>query len=85
MAPAQTSASPSYSGKWYPQKSWKVTQQETQQQVRYHKNLIVNDTVLEKSPKSLSSFHLMTHKQRERSTHRKWENTKREKKQELLL
>lgn len=57
-----------------PAKPWKVMQQETQQQVRYHKSLIVNDTVLEKSLKSLSSFYLTTHKQRETSMNRKWEN-----------
>lgn len=78
MTPAETPASPSYNGKWWPQKPRQVMQQETQQQGKYHKSLIVNDIVGEKkkSLKFLSSFYLMTHKQRERSMHQKWENAK---------
>jgi len=73
MTPAETPASPSYNGKWWPQKPRQVMQQETQQQGKYHKSLIVNDIVGEKkkSLKFLSSFYLMTHKQRERSMHQK--------------
>lgn len=48
MTPAETPESPSYNGKWWPQKPRQVMQQETQQQGKYHKSLIVNDIVGEK-------------------------------------
>lgn len=47
MTPAETPESPSYNGKWWPQKPRQVMQQETQQG-KYHKSLIVNDIVGEK-------------------------------------
>lgn len=87
MTPAETPASPSYNGKWWPQKPRQVMQQETQQQGKYHKSLIVNDIVGEKKKKpEIPVFILPYDTQAERKINAsKVRKCQRAKEQELLL